>query len=831
MAPSRYSIGVLLVHGIGDQRRGQTLTHFGEPLFRGLERCLRHRNGGASLERVVTSPVTMASRVPAHAVITLGHSDVDSRARWLVAESHWGDVFERPSFRTVAVWAIGVVPWMILTQFADDLERALRSEKVGRSALAFASLVFTFPLALLIQIAVLVLVPLALIPPLNPLVAPTQRWMSGVLGDSFVLLTSPFQLQSMVSTVRKDLEWLATRCDAIAVVAHSQGAALAHEAVRQAAEPKVKRLITLGSAVSRLKGLKYVTENAPGMFLASTLVTIASLVLGTLYAWNLLVTTETLLALAGGLAGLCVLLALSAYVMPFTLKGINRLRHSHQGFELPKGVEWEDYYASADPIPNGPMFDPADRISYATVSESVENTANPFCDHSAYWRNEDQFVTAVVGSLLRLAGPPLSEAAPGQADLFAASIRRIRRTRYRIAARIVGLAVLVLGVLPHPALGRGVAVPPPLAAPLGWISRLLNWMISLVEDALGVVMTTLNLVDTPLTMPAIPLPVTRVPWAVACAIAALVWVALSAATIRKWERGDTEDVFQLQAVPRGIRPVHAWWTAFALTAAAWLGFWGWWVALSPINLVASGIWESLGRGFSATSGLLVYLPILVYQFVKSLAETAAAWQRQKIAHLREKAQAGPLPPPLARLHPRAAEVVYRFPSAVLSEVRRQSFRENVTDIWDVVRDSFRAVKRALVGAAPWLVTREVGVGVACGFALFAAAVSLWLVQMEFSARPVVQSALGLISLGFGVYGWVRAGAATADTAREDREKKALAAGIGLVVGVEIMPTSEAFAHGFGTLAGWSLLGAAIAAAVCALGGAEALRRAWHTIGK
>ena len=40
-------VGILFVHGIGEQVRGQTLVDYGEPLNRYLERCIRVRNSRA----------------------------------------------------------------------------------------------------------------------------------------------------------------------------------------------------------------------------------------------------------------------------------------------------------------------------------------------------------------------------------------------------------------------------------------------------------------------------------------------------------------------------------------------------------------------------------------------------------------------------------------------------------------------------------------------------------------------------------------------------------------------------------------------------------------
>jgi hypothetical protein len=79
----------------------------------------------------------------------------------------------------------------------------------------------------------LVLLALALVEKLPiPRIDTAVRWVavriSAVLGDSYMLAHCPVQFAAMRTQVARDLRWLQGRCEKVAVVAHSQGAAIVH---------------------------------------------------------------------------------------------------------------------------------------------------------------------------------------------------------------------------------------------------------------------------------------------------------------------------------------------------------------------------------------------------------------------------------------------------------------------------------------------------------------------------------------------------------------------------------------------------------------------------
>jgi hypothetical protein len=819
------TLGVLLVHGIGDQQRGRTLTQFGEPLFNCLEKWMRYHGGGAELAQVILRGNPGA---PAHAIVRLWHerksekvpttsepsrdavqTDADAAARvetkWVLAESNWADAFERPGFKSVAFWSIRVVPWFILTQFTDQLAEDLRKGRFGRALFSFGYLVLTFPLALLIQLLVLLLVPMSLLAPLRPVVAPIQRWISGVIGDTFVLLNSRFQFQAMVSKVRQDIGWLSRRCEVLVVIAHSQGAAVAHEAVQQAREPKLERLITFGSAVSRLKALRYVLDNAPGMLTASSLVTMTALMLAGLYLWSLLAAGGSLFYAVVGIWSLGILLAFSAYMMPFTLKGINEQCHAKQRFGLSAPAEWDDYYATSDPVPNGSMLD---GTHYTKRDREVHNQANVFRDHSSYWRNLDQFGIAVVQTLMRLTRGPFE----ASSSFSKAGNQRAFRVQMLVSARLAAFAVLGLAMFQHPFFKGGMAVPLWMQIPFGWLAGFVNWVIALAGDAISLVATKLRLIATAFAAPQIPTPVEVLSWPVACGLLAILWYILSTGILRWWEKTDTQDCYR--GTSRGGPPTRAWWTVFCALTFTWLTFWISWLLVNPADVWSqvSGRFKSFGEATGAGWNRWLILLFSLYQVIQTLKKTREMQREvqrpnRNITRLLE-AEAGALP---AGLESSLQSRLYR--SALPLATEKESY-----STWEIIVD---VVERFFVGLMESL--RSIGRrqdfsgGFAATISALMATAALAVVLLDLKVQGVMQAAMGLVCLSFGVLGWVRG---------SSRMIRLLAA-LGMVIGVVAMPAITAVRLGFGGVGAASLLALGAVSASCALAGAESLRQGWR----
>ncbi|HEX9671058.1 MAG TPA: hypothetical protein VGC93_16440, partial [Thermoanaerobaculia bacterium] len=101
--PREAQVGILFVHGIGQQTPGETLIAFGEPLVNWVRRWLERRNPGRFeiLNSALSEPV-LESGEPAHLLLQCEGSDPS--VRWLLAESCWATEFRRPPFGRLAAW-------------------------------------------------------------------------------------------------------------------------------------------------------------------------------------------------------------------------------------------------------------------------------------------------------------------------------------------------------------------------------------------------------------------------------------------------------------------------------------------------------------------------------------------------------------------------------------------------------------------------------------------------------------------------------------------------------------------------------------------------------
>ncbi len=276
----QFDLGVLLVHGIGESTQGQTLLGFGEPLLDNLRELLLPPSGGgptnasASVRAAwLTAPEDGG---PARAEVQIdGISARGSgpgsplRSRWLLAEGWWAETFPTPTYREFLSWALGVLPATLLVHFDRRFRRAsfalsralsghievldaLRAAvSTMREGLTVALALALTPLALLVILLILVVgaLPFA---SMHKLAANAQRLLAATVGDSYVFMHQSITRATICARVRRRLEWLSARCNRIAVVAHSQGAAVAHRVLRDPVTAPCDLLITFGSGLSKL---------------------------------------------------------------------------------------------------------------------------------------------------------------------------------------------------------------------------------------------------------------------------------------------------------------------------------------------------------------------------------------------------------------------------------------------------------------------------------------------------------------------------------------------------------------------------------------------------
>ena len=126
-APQAPCLGVLFVHGAGDHGTGSTLIEFGEPLVAWLSGWLRHGEPGTDTDRAIPGVTQILVRegdthAPAHSYVRL-FPELPAVGHLAAGGIPLDEAFTPPGFQQVLLWAIGVVPWTVLTQFIGPLQR------------------------------------------------------------------------------------------------------------------------------------------------------------------------------------------------------------------------------------------------------------------------------------------------------------------------------------------------------------------------------------------------------------------------------------------------------------------------------------------------------------------------------------------------------------------------------------------------------------------------------------------------------------------------------------------------------------------------------------
>jgi len=108
-------VGVLLVHGIGDHKEGDTLTSFGEPLFDWLREWLLGKSSTAdasvlSFQEARLRAIRTEAESPAYAVATIAiPAPNPPRERWIFCEAWWGDSVQPPVALKLLKWLLAAV--------------------------------------------------------------------------------------------------------------------------------------------------------------------------------------------------------------------------------------------------------------------------------------------------------------------------------------------------------------------------------------------------------------------------------------------------------------------------------------------------------------------------------------------------------------------------------------------------------------------------------------------------------------------------------------------------------------------------------------------------
>jgi hypothetical protein len=479
-AEPKPTLGILFVHGIGEQKPGETLVTFADPISSWLTRWLtRGRQteadvGSGSGKIVVTDTELVPGEGPAHCRLTIDApgEDLGGERRWLLAESCWAETFRPPKTTALMTWLLLIIPYMILVQFYALFQRSKRKRerpggeiaRLARMAVGLFVYLCALPVAALgaVVAAVLFVALIVPIPQVSDRAKKVALLLSNTLGDAYVLTSSSVQFDAMVAHVADDLRWLSEKVEHVAVVAHSQGTVVSYEAIVGSRDvTNLAQFVTVGQGLKKLMLVRSLqtygeeAEPAPGraniqalranpggalaaargrskdrwirvLKLKTLRFTLAWVGLAGFYVLLLFVPQLAVRAvryhvnvpLTAGLAGA------GALVVFFVMVVCARLWASdlEDGQYKPSGRwRWADFYASADPVPNGPLYQKTAGKPWL-VEKEVWNRASFLRDHTTYTRSEDDFLGCLVTQLF---------VADGQRNLRGETEKLLRRGRWR----------------------------------------------------------------------------------------------------------------------------------------------------------------------------------------------------------------------------------------------------------------------------------------------------------------------------------------------------------------------------------------------------------------
>jgi hypothetical protein len=242
-------------------------------------------------------------------------------------------------------------------------------------------------IALLVQIPLLLgyILTLVPIPSVSRWVTVLVRRLTSVLGDSFVLVKLESQRSAILTHFSKSLEFVGNRSKLVAVVAHSQGTAVACQVLRVTPTLRPRLLVTFGAGIAKLDQL-YLAEATRRLsltlsgFAPVTAATVA--LLAPLRGWMDFARWLTLVS-----AGAIVWFGLTGYILWHIIASRGDL-HAHYlpsaaAAPLPSNQanrtglrladQWVDFYASRDPVPTSSLRTTFDQYLGVLQPEPIRN--------------------------------------------------------------------------------------------------------------------------------------------------------------------------------------------------------------------------------------------------------------------------------------------------------------------------------------------------------------------------------------------------------------------------------------------------------------------------
>ena len=583
------AIGVIFVHGIGNQPPRETLLDWANAIIEVLAAWRREFDQGSTAHPMIgEDPVEQAAierggvDERAWARIGMPATDPDHPATiWLLTEAYWAGEIRAPAFaqamrylqrhigaiirgiaagyglrerrreqRIAAIINEQPTPWepRVASEIAELRQSAglrwrwidwfdeLWQWPVVRSLLSIAAT--TASVLALAVYAPLRSVPIKAIRDRAEL-ASLDAQLVTAFGDLPVLLDDPVQAAIVRARLADAIRWTRDRgCDEVVLVAHSGGAIVSYATLLDEAyrDLPVTKLVTLGQGLA----LGWRLEETSGPFVAGN-------------------------PIRGDLG------------------------------EARPGLRWVDFWASYDPAPAGPLtaVDGCPLVSVESVapgrpaspiqveSRPVTNYMHMGQDHDGYWRNDEGFLVP----LIRHLDDPRGD---GSASRFYASrlgrAVRIERRRRRVGLLFgwrrlafgAGFAALALGLLPGATPEASLAMTGDAVAAV-WSKIPGHELVSGSIDGIG---ATVALVLDSIGLHAVSLWLAWIgPWALGAMVPVLAAYAIYSRGVGSWTAADAaerQEIRKEQFGPSG----QAWARSEAILLAG---------GLAALDIAAAGV--------------------------------------------------------------------------------------------------------------------------------------------------------------------------------------------------------------------------------------------------
>ena len=331
-------VGVVFVHGIGQQSESYTVREFGGPLLHWLQEWHKRRDRDFCVTSSDLTYGELAER-PARFTLDLNAVDGHPAQTWILAEAWWAARLSAPNLDEMTWWGIKSA-FVRSLNLADVVIASFR--RLPQSPKAIIELVSSTLLFIGYVAAAILSIPLILglyvlaqIPgPVEQAVMGLRNFAQDQIGDFYTFMWDDIQAVHIRGSVAAAIHFLVEKrqCERIAVIAHSQGTVVAYDALCSGAVlpadlARVRTFVTFGSALNN--------------------------------AWD-----ERLVP-----ARTC------------------RLREP-----LPQSMRWVNVWSAYDPVAGGELSTPP-HIRPPDEQLEVTNWMNVILDHGGYFTNREEFLS------------------------------------------------------------------------------------------------------------------------------------------------------------------------------------------------------------------------------------------------------------------------------------------------------------------------------------------------------------------------------------------------------------------------------------------------------